>query len=266
MKFTSFLLALLFVAGLMGCKNDDNNEPQQAPAVLDTVTNRVQLSLDTLNNALIASVATLAGRADTATIRAELQQLYAGSTIAKEVAFVNPQGIMQIIEPPAYYSFEGTDFSSDTSIMGVINGHKNIFTSYFQAIEGFDAVAYIFSIYNGTASLGALEALFTPAGLIGRIASPLVSAPNEIWVMETNGVLIYDPDVTGDGKNIFTDPYFATFPDFITACHTIVQEESGQTTYTFYKTGTTTPVVKIAWWKTIHIYGNAWKIVWSQEK
>jgi hypothetical protein len=266
MKIKSLIFALLLLSALMACKKDDSPEPAYYPATLDVVTNLVQLSLDTLNNSLVGAGAELASAgADSATIRAKLQQLYAASSYAKEIAYINLQGIMKINEPPAYYQYQGADFGNDTAVMSVIATHQPVFSNYFEATEGFDAVVDIHPVNSGATSFGAIEALFTPFDLLNRIIAPRVSTPNEIWVLEMDGVVIYDPDISGIGANVFSDPYFAPFTSFIAACHTIIMNESGETSYTFYQTGTTTPVVKKVWWKTIQLHGiNTWKIVWAQ--
>jgi hypothetical protein len=267
MKNYSLLFMLLFLAGLMSCKKDDTTEEPFYPATLDVVTTKVQQSLDSLNTSLVTAGTALAtAGADSAAIRAKLKQLYAASSFGKEFCFINLQGKMQITEPPAYYQYQGADFSTDTRVMGVIQSHQPLFSDFFHAIEGFDAVDDIHPVYDGTTSLGAIETLFTPFDLLNRIIAPLVSPPNEIWAFEKNGVVIYDPDLTTIGMNIFSDPYFTPFPTFISACNTILLSGSGKTTYTFYLTGTNTPVTKVAWWKTIHLHDNAWKIIWTQQQ
>jgi len=267
MKTRTFLSIVFLFAFLSACKKDNDSNIESAPAVLDVATTQVRLSLDSLNNALALAGASLANAgADTSAIRVKLQQLLAGSSFAREFAYINQQGILQLIEPPAYQQYQGSDLSNDTAIQRVLQSHEPVFSDLFMAMEGYYAVTDMHPAYNGTTSLGAIEGLFTPWELLGRIISPLVSAPNEIWVLAKNGVIVYDPDGTGNGANVFTDPSYEQFPGFVQACHTIVQEESGQTSYTYNETGTTIPVAKKVWWETIHLHANAWKIVWAQEE
>ncbi len=80
--------------------------------------------------------------------------------------------------------------------------------------------------------------------------------------MEKGGHMIYNQDHIEIGLNVFTDPYYKEFPDFITACEKIDKNESGTTHYTFYQTGTTNPVTKLTYWTTFERYGTEWKVVW----
>lgn len=266
MKNKSFLLMLLLLAAFTGCKKEEDNSTDPYPANLDVATSKIQQSLDSLNNFLnTASASLVTTGTDPVTVRNKLQQLYAASSFVKEYAFITPTGIMQVIEPPQYYAQQGSDLHADTNVMYVIDHHQPLFSKYFHAIEGYDAVVDMHPVNNGSLSLGAIEGLFTPAELLSRIIIPLVTAPNEIWVMEMDGVMLYDPDPIGIGKNVFTDPYYNQIPSFVTACHTIIAGENGMTTYTFYHTGTQTQVTKKAWWRTIHLHTTTWKIVWSQE-
>jgi branched-chain amino acid transport system substrate-binding protein len=263
MKVKTFFFMVLVLAILASCKKDEDSTPE----TLGIVTEKIQLSLDSINTALESAAVSLAAvSADTGAVRTKLQQLYSNSAYAKEVAFINSGGILLQIEPPAYYPFQGSDFSNDSDMMGVIQNHQSVFTAHFDAIEGFGAVADIHSIYSGTNSYGAIEVLIAPWGFLNSIIKPLVSAPKEIFVMEKNGNVIYDVDLQDSAKNVFTDPYYATFTEFKEACQTIIAEDSGEITYTFYLVGTTTPVSKRAWWKTIKLHDNSWKVVWTEEK
>lgn len=263
MKIKSLLFTLLIFVTIISCKKDKDSTPDK----LGIVTENIQKSLDSLNTKLVNTATALAAAgADSATARAKLQQLYSEVHYAKEVAYITPQGVMQVIEPPAYYQYQGYSFSSDAAMMTIINNHQADFASWFYAIEGFGAVADIHSVYSGTNTLGAIELLFNPWPYLKSFITPMVSAPKEIFVLEKSGNIIFDIDLQDSAKNVFTDPYYNSFPDFVIACHKIVQEESGETSYTFYQTGTSTPVTKKAWWKTITLHNNAWKIVWSEEK
>lgn len=261
MKIKSLLAVLMLIAGIVACNKEE------APATLETVTNKVQLSLDSLDTALEPVCTAVAAVVNNnVAIRAQLTVLYTATSFIKEVAYVNPQGIMEIIEPATYYAFEGTDFSNDTELMAVLDSNEPAFSDLFIATEGYPGVADMHPVGTGTNKLGAIEALFTPSEMLGKIIEPLVSAPNEICVMEKNGTILYDVDATEDGLNVFTDDDFTEFESFITACHTIADNESGETTYTFYATGTETPVAKKAWWTTVTYHGNEWKIIWIEEK
>ena len=262
MKVNAILFVCLFLVAMVGCK-----EEEYYPETLDKVTAMVILSLDSLNVSLeTASVFLASTDGDSIAARARLKELYEASSYAREFDFINSEGIMQVVEPPEYYHYEGTNFSGDAVMMNVIESHMPVFANFFLAKEGYFSVADIHPVYDASHSFGAIEGLFTPIDLLDRIIAPLVSPPNEVWVMEKTGTVVYDRDLVTIGLNVLTDPYYNPFPDVRTAAQTILAGESGKTSYTFYLTGTLTPVVKEAWWNTVYLHNNEWKIIWTQEK
>lgn len=261
MKINIYLFACLLLVSMMGCKEDE-----YYPEMLDKVTAEVLVALDSLDLSLTtASVFLASTDGDSIAARARLKELCEAISFAKEFTFINREGIMQVVEPSAYYPYEGTDFSGDDEMMGLIESQTQAFTNFFLAQEGYAAVADIHPVYDANQSFGAVEGLFTPLDLLDRICTPLVKPPAEVWVMEKTGTVVYDRDLVTIGLNVLTDPYYDPFPEVRTAGQKILAEETGKTSYTFYLTGTLTPVVKDAWWYTIHLHNNEWKIIWTEQ-
>ncbi|MDD5508970.1 MAG: hypothetical protein PHD25_11720 [Bacteroidales bacterium] len=262
MKTNAFLFACLLLAAMMGCK-----EEEYFPETLDKVTAKVLMALDSLDLSLTTTSVFLASTdGDSIATRAKLKELCETISFTREFAFIDSAGSMKVIEPSEYYAYEGIDFSGDDEMMHVIESHTPVFTNYFTASEGYFAVADIHAVYDSHHSFGAIEGLFTPLDLLDRICTPLVNPPNEVWVMEKTGKVIYDRDLVTIGLNVLTDPYYDDFPSVRTAGQKILAEETGKTSYTFYLTGTLTPIVKNAWWYTIHLHNNEWKIIWTEQE
>lgn len=263
MKFKLIILALGLFAALSGCKKEDDTPPE----VLGEVTNLVRQSLDSLDNQLESAATLLAGGVTDHTVyRAKLKELLSRISYLEGSGYFNTQGKLLLLEPSENSLYEGTSFSDDTLIMYVINQHQPVFKNYFMAIQGFGAVVDIHPVYKGLTTFGAIEGLFVPADLLSRLINPRVAAPYEIWVMEKSGTILFEPDLAGNGKNVFTDPFFSDLEEFKTACQTIADNDSGMTTYTYYVTGSLTETIsKKVWWRTINLHNNAWKIIWSQE-
>ncbi|HNS16973.1 MAG TPA: hypothetical protein PKH94_08685 [Bacteroidales bacterium] len=262
MKTSALLFVCLLVAAMTGCQDEE-----YYPGTLDKVTASIVLSLDSLDISLETAAVFLASTdGDSIAARARLKELCEAVSFTKEFAFINNQGIMQVVEPSAYYPFEGTDFSDDDEMMDLIEFHTQVFTNFFLAREGYHAVADIHPVYDANHSFGAIEGLFTPLDLLDRICTPLVSPPAEVWIMEKTGTVVYDRDLVTIGLNVLTDPYYDPFPEVRTAGQKILAEETGKTSYTFYLTGTLTPVVKQAWWYTIHLHDNEWKVIWTEQE
>lgn len=257
------LIFLMLALLAFSCKKDNDNDTNP-PQELTTVRDGLTASMDSLNTALGDAVSQFAASGiDTVQMRAKLLELFGSSSFAKEFSFINTQGILQIIEPAAYHSYQGNDISTQPHVVSAFQTLQPALSDVFQVLEGYLACVDIHPIVNGIQLLGAIDGVFTPAEVLGRIILPIVKDQDfEIWVMERTGVVLFDQDAAEIGLNVLTDPLYADYPELIAACNKMIAEESGETTYSFFQTGTSTVVTKKTYWNTFAMYGNEWKIVW----
>lgn len=261
MKISRLLLFILLVAGFTAC-NDE--EEDFFPAEIGQVINVLSASFDTLNTAIDAGAATIgADVPDTAMIRGELLNLYNNSTFPENFSFINDQGILQIIEPSDFYPYQGSDVSGQDHVIEMFQTHEPVLSKVFYAVEGYYAAVDVHPVMSGDVLLGGVSTLFQPDEILGRIILPFVTGQAyEMWVMEKGGLVLYDQDAEEIGLNVITDSLYQDFPELIAAAELIDSVKSGETTYSFYQTGTTNKVVKKTYWDTFYLYGNEWKVVW----
>ncbi len=261
MKSKKMLFFLVVFLLAFGCQED--KEPI-FPAEISTVITAVTASLDSLSHSISAEVTLFEQNGvDTSVIRTKLLALFNGSSFATEMVFTTPQGILQIAEPSAYYSYQGTDISQQPHVIKAFQTKQPVLSDAFMVVEGYQAVVEMHPIVQNSQILGAISALYPPEDLLGRIIEPIVSGQSfEIWVMEKSGRVLYDQDVAEIGLNVLTDTAYANFPELLAACELMAAEASGETTYSFYQTGTSTIVTKRTFWKTLAVHGNEWKVIW----
>lgn len=256
-------MAVLSAVALTSCRSDK----KYALTALDLAKGRIQYSFDSLNQVLASTAADLAKvNDDPDAIRANLKKFLSSSPLAREVAFVTPQGSRKVIEPSDCRKFEGADISKDPATSNTLQAKKPTLSKPFNSREGYLAMADIHPVMSGSTLVGALESKFTPVDMIHGIRITLVTAPEEIWVMEQDGTVLYDQDLTTVGKNVFKDECFSKFDTFRSACQAIAGAESGEVNYSYYATGSTNITEKLAYWKTIEIPDHSWKIVYELER
>ncbi|HPR31203.1 MAG TPA: hypothetical protein PLK12_03865 [Prolixibacteraceae bacterium] len=262
MKAKSVILVLLMSFVLVFCKNDDNDS--FFPLELATVKNSVIASFDSLNHSISVAVDQFSQAGiDTTEIRKELVELYTSSSFATEFVFTTPEGIMQIIEPPAYYASQGADISQQSHVISAFQTREPVLSNSFMVVEGYLACVDVHPMVNNGQILGTISAVLDPGVMLERILAPIVKDQSfEIWVMEKSGRVIFDQDAEEIGLNVLTDPLYADFPELITACRKIANEETGETSYSFYQAGSSRVVKKKTYWNTFHLYTNEWKIIW----
>jgi len=261
MKTHLFLLGMVFLLVFTACNKD---ETPFFPEQLSALNTGLTASFDSLNVDLSASTANLIALInDSAAIRAEMQSLFTQTSFVVEFSYITPQGIMKIIEPPLFYPTQGTDISAQSHIIQGFQTKLPVLSSSFYAVENFWAAVDFHPVVNSGEVLGGITALFLPEEILGRWIGPMVKNQTfEMWVMEKGGKVLYDQDSEEIGLNVLTDPVYAEFTELIAAAEKINTESTGETTYSFYQTGTTTKVSKRTYWLTFSMYGTEWKLIW----
>jgi hypothetical protein len=265
MKTKVTFLMVLFVMSITACKKTSDPEVF-VPAELEIVFKSLTASFDSLNVDISTNATDIAlNISDSMLIRSKLAGLYNRSTFATVFAFVTPEGIMQMTEPPVYYPDQGADISSQDHVIKAFQTKLPVLSKTFFAVEGFYAAVDIHPIVNGEQVFGAITSLFLPEEILGRIIEPLTeNQAFDIMVMEKGGNTLYDADSMEIGRNVFTDPLYEPFPELIAAAEKVDAEKSGETSYSFFETGTSNKVVKKAYWTTYELYGVEWKIVYMK--
>lgn len=257
------LLILLSGLILSSCKKSD--EPQYFwPSEIQKVTAGLTASFDTLNAEMALNVTAIAQNiSDTAAIRTRMLSMVNQSSFVLEFSFITPQGIMQIIEPAIYHPWQGSDISGQAHIIQGYQTKLPALSNHFYAVEDFWGVVDFHPVVAQGEVLGGVTALFMPETLLGRIILPVIKGqPFDMFVMEKGGVMIYDQDPTAIGQNLLTDTIFKPFPELVAAAKLFDSLKSGETSYSYYQTGTTILVKKKAYWETFEMFGTEWRIIW----
>ena len=259
-KYFFFLLIIVFFAS---CKNEKDNPPF-FPEELALLKSQVNSSFDSLNISISAAVKVFeASGFDSVAMRAKLLELFNESTFSAEFVYTSPEGMMSIIEPADYYSSEGADISTQPHVIKAFQTKKPVLSNGFIVVEGYQAAVSIHPIIHNNQLIGAISAVIVPSDLLSRIIEPVVTNQDfEVWVMEKTGLTLYDQDEEEIGINVLTHAKYDDFPDLREACKKMAAEESGETNYSYYQTGTSTVVNKKTYWNTFHMQENQWKIVY----
>ncbi|MFH0995359.1 MAG: BMP family ABC transporter substrate-binding protein [Pseudomonadota bacterium] len=110
------------------------------------------------------------------------------------------------------------------------------------------------------------EKMLSVMELNGIIAPVAANLPVDIFLMQTDGLMVYDVDPEQIGRNVFHDPLYQPFPDLLALAKKVAANKKGTGVYRFYQAGSGKPVIKKAFWKTIGRHGAEWRIVITCEK
>ena len=196
-------------------------------------------------------------------VRAALQKLYSQIPSAVDCAFVNSAGRMLYIEPDDFKGHEGADISKQEHVMRLAETKKPVLSDLFKAVEGFHALDIEWPVFSGGGDvIGSLSILIKPEFFFSGIIREVVRGTDfDVWIMQKDGIILYDDDYEEIGRNLFTDPLYAGFPELQHLGRKIAAEPTGKGTYEFLSQGLKKRVKKQAWWATITFHGTEWRLV-----
>jgi hypothetical protein len=260
MKTSLLCLGISLAVLSTGCKK----EPLVLPDALLLSKTILTAEFATLDQKMAAAVVYMSSiNLDTTLVRAKLLELVNEFPTIIEFAQITSAGIMKIIEPAIYHGAQGSDISSQDHVIKAFETKLPVLSLQFLAVEGFYASVVLHPIIKNGSVAGGLTALFYPEEILGHIMNPLCEGQTfELLVMQKGGRILYDQNTAEIGLNLFTDPLYKDFPELITAGNKMDAEDSGTTSYSFFKTGTTQVVSKLTYWTTYELYGTQWKLVW----
>jgi len=194
-----------------------------------------------------------------------MRELSKGKDYIIDTVIADPAGIMITIEPEAYRNYEGSDISDQAHIKAMQKTKKPAFSSVFLSVEGDKSMALGHPILSDKGEYkGAIILLVKHSELIDEGIAPLVEDIDcKGWVMQKNGLIVYDEDPNQTGRNIFTDSMFRPFKDLISFSRSVAAAPSGFGTYDFYVKGLEDKAVvkKYAVWDTVMMNGAEWRII-----
>jgi hypothetical protein len=178
-----------------------------------------------------------------------------------DCSIIDANGVKITVEPAEYKQYEGANRSDLSHVMSLLKNKNPVMSSVYHSAEDIHAVSIGYPIFSDKGEFtGAVRMLIRHEDFL----RPLVEdEPCKIWVMQKNGLIVYDADPEEIGKNMFSDPIFSPFEDLISFSKTVASSKSGAGSYSFYTDGLKDKRLaeKIAAWDTAGLYGTEWRVV-----
>lgn len=188
-----------------------------------------------------------------------------GRSYVFDCAIIDLNGKLSVMEPKGSQRYLGLDISFEPQVREVFKNKVPLVSEVFRGLDGKNYIDFEYPIINDKGEfLGSVSLLVSHDVLLKDIIAPLVQGqPCNVWVMQTDGMILYDPDPNQINKNIFTDTMFEPFNDLISFSKGVAETPSGAGSYDFYKKGfeDKTVVKKDAVWDTVSLYGREWRII-----
>jgi hypothetical protein len=176
---------------------------------------------------------------------------------------VDRNGTILAVEPREYAGATGEDISGQAHFSRLMAEKVPVMSDLIPTVEGIPAVDIASPVFSPAGIwTGATTMLIDPGALLDAVAAPVMNGTSyTVWVMQTDGLILYDQDPVQVGKNLFSDPFYAPYPELQGLGRRMVTEESGSGSYTFIDDDTRATVRKEAFWTTAGIRGTEWRLV-----
>ena len=251
----------MFLAKIEGAKTVT---PPKLRLSLDRFVPDLQKRLDQLDASLAASIEK--SRVDVkneSEIRKLLNTLLDENPDVIEATFVDTKGVMRLVEPREYKNFENTDISTQEHVKAMIDKPAPLLSSGFTAVEHFTAVVISRPLYDSKkAFVGSVSLLIRPELLVDSLLKKTAIPDDyELWIMQPDGLLLYDQDKNEIGRMLFSDPIYAGYANLLKLCRKIVAAPSGEGSYIYLAPDSNKKVIKDAIWQTVRLHNREWRVV-----
>ena len=255
---TGWVYAVGVVTGKPGRSGSD------LPPILSDLAGEITAELNKTDKA-VAGLAERLSKKDfkDSETRAMLGALCRSYPYAVDCAFVDVNGKMVLVGPKEYEKFEGSDISRQEQIVRLRKTKKPVLSNAFKSVEGHEAVDLQYPLFSSEGDFrGSVSMLIRPYLLLSDILTPVLRGmPVEAFVMQKDGMVLYDQDRDEVGRMLFTDPLYEPFPQLRAVGSIISREEAGAGSYEFKEKGTGKLVKKDAHWTTVGLHGTEWRLV-----
>lgn len=199
----------------------------------------------------------ISGKNATAILDAKLDNV----TYGESSLIISPEGIVTAASPSRYSGIVGTDLSYQSAVQYANSEKRSIISDIFPLEEGFSGISMSYPIFSrNNQYLGYTDITIRPEKILRQIVLPVTEQTGyDIFILQKDGLSIYDVNEEEIGKNLLTDPLYDT-PDMRNVSRAIVDNQSGTIRYTFWNRFMSRQVPKEATWTTLNTDGQEWRI------
>ena len=238
--------------------------PAQLTVSLDRFVPDLQRSLDEIDKFLADMLEkSEINTASESELRKLLANIFEANTNVVDAAFIDARGVMRYIAPREYRNFENVDISSQEHVAAMQKSPMPVLSGGFMAVENFLAVTVAHPVFDKDKRFaGAVSILLRPDLMIDHLLEQTKIPGNyELWIMQPDGMIIYDQDKAEIGRMLFSDPIYAGYENLLKLGKEIAVSPAGEGSYVFLAPALKDKVIKNAVWQTVRLHDREWRVV-----
>ncbi|UUX93790.1 hypothetical protein [Methanoplanus endosymbiosus] len=178
------------------------------------------------------------------------------------VVYIDSSGTVKINNSGAGGNISGMNLLSQSSVREQTEIKVPMLTDSFILHDKTHASALYYPVFDSEGRYrGFVSLSFLPSELVRESAENLnLRTGFSAMAAQPGGLILYDPDPEEVGKETFGNPEYEDFPEILIFARLYSEEWSGSYEYSFYDTGFDKKIRKEAFWTTVDMWDNNWRV------
>jgi serine/threonine protein kinase len=230
-----------------------------ADRLADNITNAIDAIRDSLEQ--LADSVSFPGNA--AAMTSQLESLRVRYPGVESFAAALAPGKIFAVAPVQYASAIDADTSQFEHNRLATTLGKPVLSRLHQTPEGFEAITLVVPVKRGKTIPGFISARLKAAEFLGRLLSTDIrTAAKTVWVIQDDGLILYDTHPAEIGENLFREERFVAIPELRRLAGEIARQKTGVGYYRGSDPATGAVLSRIASWETLRPAENQrWRVV-----
>lgn len=264
--FSLFIFIILFLQPV--CAEESDSEPAVSQtsidmaAALEMITNEISDELARVKDANQISAESLAitgisGEKAEAVLNNKLDNVTHGHSSL----IISPDNVVTGAAPSQYTSLIGLDLSYQPETRFANKQKSPVISNIFLLEEGFFGISMSYPIFSDNEDyIGYTDVTIRPEEFLRPVIVPFTEQTGyEIFILQPDGLTVYETNEVEIGKNILTDPLYDT-PELRNLSNAVIDNERGTAQYTFWNKEWNKQVEREAMWNTLTQDHQEWRI------
>lgn len=267
MRMTAMILVFIVTVAIFGAGCTEERQPSlqtAEEAVLRGAVSGINDELTSVRASTAGSARALGEAGLTGAAGKEaVRQMMLNHPWVESALVIRKDGVVTMAVPENYAGLLNASLAFSPQTAQALRAQAPLVSDAFHLEQGYCGVIQSYPVF-GPDYLGYVNIAYRPDALIERAIAPLTDGtPYDVWVTQTDGLVIYDTTPEEIGRNLFADQDYRS-PELQEAFARIVAEPSGSVDYSFWDRNWERNVTKKAIWDTAGIDGAAWRVVVTQ--
>lgn len=243
----AILIVMIIVASIIvfTSVSGENGQKELTRFAADEIQKELQLTTDQMYNATKEIADSSNGDIfDERAAKQALATLYQKNNIAHQLTAIDKNGVI-ITEYPENTVIHNKDLGNEDYIKDILGNRDDHILPYMATISGEEAMYITVPVMKNEDAIGLVSIAYNPLDMFGKYHIMLEEAGAKLVVLQTDGVCIYNPDVSQIGK----------IPEY---AQTIIESKEGTKTNKVVENGVETTYS--IYWTTVSYDDCEWRV------